>query len=84
MSESARILVVDDEVQIRRALRTNLVVRGYGVLEAGDGASAVLAASDESARPRPARSRTPRSRRNRRSPRDPPPLERSRDRADRP
>lgn len=40
------ILVVDDEPQIRRALRTNLTVRGYEVLEAGDGRAALTAIAD--------------------------------------
>jgi two-component system KDP operon response regulator KdpE len=40
------VLVVDDEPQIRRALRTNLTVRGYQVLEASDGAAALTAVAD--------------------------------------
>ncbi len=35
------ILVVDDEAQIRRALKTNLSAGGYAVLEAPDGESAI-------------------------------------------
>lgn len=46
MTGVARILVVDDELQIRRALRTNLLVRGYDVLEASTGSQAVIAATD--------------------------------------
>jgi two-component system KDP operon response regulator KdpE len=42
----ATVLVVDDEPQIRRALRTNLTVRGYRVVEAGDGAAALTAVAD--------------------------------------
>lgn len=42
----ARILVVDDEVQIRRALVSNLLVRGYEVLEAADGEEAIRVAAD--------------------------------------
>jgi two-component system KDP operon response regulator KdpE len=36
----ARILVVDDEPQIRRFLRISLCAHGYSVLEAGRGADA--------------------------------------------
>jgi two-component system KDP operon response regulator KdpE len=42
----ATVLVVDDEPQIRRALRTNLTVRGYHVVEAGDGQTALTAVAD--------------------------------------
>ena len=42
----ATVLVVDDEPQIRRALRTNLTVRGYRVVEAGDGQTALTAVVD--------------------------------------
>ncbi|MEU5863742.1 MULTISPECIES: response regulator [unclassified Nonomuraea] len=41
-----RILVVDDEPQILRALRINLVARHYDVTVAADGASALRAAVD--------------------------------------
>ncbi|MFI6179014.1 response regulator [Nonomuraea sp. NPDC051191] len=41
-----RILVVDDEPQILRALRINLVARHYDVTIAADGASALRAAVD--------------------------------------
>ncbi|CAM2782858.1 response regulator [Saccharomonospora xinjiangensis] len=39
-----RVLVVDDEPQLLRALRINLAARGYEVLTAVDGASALRAA----------------------------------------
>ncbi|WP_190821897.1 response regulator [Saccharopolyspora pogona] len=41
-----RVLVVDDEPQLLRALRINLTARGYGVLTAVDGSSALRAAID--------------------------------------
>jgi len=41
-----RVLVVDDEPQIVRALRINLTARGYEVLTAGNGAAALRAAAD--------------------------------------
>jgi two-component system KDP operon response regulator KdpE len=48
MSErNETILVVDDEPQIRRFLRTSLVAHGYGVLEAANGADAMKLASTE-------------------------------------
>jgi two-component system KDP operon response regulator KdpE len=37
----SRILVVDDDDQLRRALRINLTARGYEVLTAADGTSAL-------------------------------------------
>lgn len=40
------ILVVDDEPQIARTLRINLTARGYDVLVAHDGATALRAATD--------------------------------------
>lgn len=40
------MLVVDDDVQILRALRINLAARGYQVLTAADGAGALRAAAD--------------------------------------
>jgi two-component system, OmpR family, KDP operon response regulator KdpE len=40
------VLVVDDEPQIVRALRINLVARGYEVLAAADGTSALRTAAD--------------------------------------
>jgi two-component system KDP operon response regulator KdpE len=41
-----RVLVVDDDAQILRALRINLTARGYQVLTATDGAAALRAAAD--------------------------------------
>ena len=41
-----RVLVVDDEPQILRALRINLSVRGYDVTTAATGAAALRAAAD--------------------------------------
>jgi len=43
-----RVLVVDDEPQILRALRINLSARGYEVSTAVDGASALRAAAERS------------------------------------
>ena len=40
------VLVVDDDPQIRRALRINLAAHGYDVLLAADGAAALRAAVD--------------------------------------
>jgi len=42
------ILVVDDEPQIRRALRTSLEAHGYTVQTAGTGEEAVVAAAEDS------------------------------------
>ena len=42
-----RVLVVDDEPQIRRALLLNLRARGYDVLEAASGEAAIQAAASE-------------------------------------
>jgi len=41
-----RVLVVDDEPQIVRALRINLTARGYEVLTALDGATALVVAAE--------------------------------------
>jgi two-component system, OmpR family, KDP operon response regulator KdpE len=41
-----RVLVVDDDPQILRALRINLTAHGYEVLLAADGAAALRAAAD--------------------------------------
>ncbi len=41
-----RVLVVDDDAQILRALRINLAACGYQVLTAADGAGALRAAAD--------------------------------------
>ncbi len=46
VEKSATILVVDDEPQIRRALRINLTVRGHRVIEAGTGEDAILRVAD--------------------------------------
>jgi two-component system KDP operon response regulator KdpE len=45
-TRAATVLVVDDEPQIRRALRTNLSVRGYRVVEAGTGQAALTSVAD--------------------------------------
>jgi two-component system, OmpR family, KDP operon response regulator KdpE len=45
-STPTRVLVVDDEPQIVRALRINLSARGYQVLTAYDGAAALKAAAE--------------------------------------
>jgi two-component system KDP operon response regulator KdpE len=42
-----RILIVDDEPQILRALRINLTARQYDVVTAADGAQALRAATEE-------------------------------------
>ena len=42
-----KVLVVDDEPQILRALRINLSVRGYEVITASTGAAALRAAAEE-------------------------------------
>ncbi|RDI69426.1 response regulator [Nocardia pseudobrasiliensis] len=44
---STRVLVVDDEPQILRALRINLSVRGYEVITASTGAAALRAAAEK-------------------------------------
>jgi len=41
----ARVLVVDDELAIRRFLRASLAAHGYAIFEAGDGQSALSAVS---------------------------------------
>ncbi len=41
-----KVLVVDDEPQLVRALRINLTARGYEVITAHDGAAALRAAAD--------------------------------------
>ena len=41
-----RVLVIDDEPQILRALRINLTVRGYEVVTASTGAGALRAAAE--------------------------------------
>jgi len=47
-SPKTRILVVDDEPQIVRALRTGLRARGYDVLSAPDGATGLALVADQS------------------------------------
>ncbi|HEU5225262.1 MAG TPA: response regulator, partial [Actinomycetota bacterium] len=42
-----RVLVVDDEPQIRRAMRTSLEAHGYEVHAVGTGGEAVVAAAEE-------------------------------------
>jgi two-component system KDP operon response regulator KdpE len=42
-----RVLIVDDEPQLLRALRINLTARGYQVVTAADGAQTQRAAADE-------------------------------------
>jgi two-component system, OmpR family, KDP operon response regulator KdpE len=46
MSGAHRVLVVDDDPQILRALRINLTAHGYHVLLAPDGGAALRAAAD--------------------------------------
>ena len=46
MAERSRILVVDDETQIARVLKTALSSQGYEVKTAGDGESALNLATD--------------------------------------
>jgi two-component system KDP operon response regulator KdpE len=46
MTESARVLVVDDEAQILKALTVNLQALGYDVHSAGTGEEALRKASD--------------------------------------
>ena len=60
-----RVLVVDDEPQIRKALRLNLVARGYEVELAASGEEALVAAGQSQARRRAARPRPARDRRRR-------------------
>ena len=45
MSDKVQVLVVDDEVQIRRFLRISLEAGGYHVYEAGTGKEAILIAA---------------------------------------
>jgi two-component system, OmpR family, KDP operon response regulator KdpE len=41
-----RVLVVDDDLQLLRALRINLAARGYDIVTAGDGHTGLRAAAD--------------------------------------
>ena len=45
-TSKTRVLVIDDEPQILRALRINLSVRGYEVSTAATGAEALRSAAD--------------------------------------
>jgi two-component system KDP operon response regulator KdpE len=48
MSEQpVRVLVVDDELQIRRLLRVSLSAQGYHIIEAGSGEQALTRAATE-------------------------------------
>ncbi|HLK14638.1 MAG TPA: response regulator, partial [Fimbriimonadaceae bacterium] len=47
MAEPTKILVIDDEVAIRRFLRASLDPKHYDLLEAGDGASGMRTAASE-------------------------------------
>jgi two-component system KDP operon response regulator KdpE len=47
MTSRARVLVIDDEQQIRRLLRITLEPNGYAVIEAADGAEGLRCASSE-------------------------------------
>jgi two-component system KDP operon response regulator KdpE len=42
-----RVLIVDDDIHLLRALRINLTARGYTVLTAADGRTALRAAADQ-------------------------------------
>ena len=64
-----RILVVDDEPQILRALRINLAARHYEVAVAADGGAALREAARLASRPGHTRPRPARHRRDRRHPR---------------
>ena len=46
MAERSRILVIDDETQITRVLKTTLNSQGYEVKTAADGESGLEAAQD--------------------------------------
>ena len=41
-----RVLIVDDDIQLLRALRINLTARGYTVVTAADGRTALRAAAE--------------------------------------
>ena len=45
-SRRDRVLIVDDDIQLLRALRINLTARGYTVLTAADGRTALRAAAE--------------------------------------
>jgi two-component system KDP operon response regulator KdpE len=46
MSHSATLIVIEDEAQIRRFLRTSLVAEGYQVIEAETGRQGLLEAAN--------------------------------------
>ena len=46
--EAGRVLVVDDDAQIRRALKTSLKARGYEVRSASNGETALSLLAEES------------------------------------
>ena len=46
-ADAGRVLVVDDEAQIRRALTTNLTARGYEVVQAASGEDALRLAAEQ-------------------------------------
>jgi two-component system KDP operon response regulator KdpE len=46
-----RVLVVDDEPQIRRALRTSLEAHGYVVVTVGTGEEGVVGAAEQAPDP---------------------------------
>jgi two-component system KDP operon response regulator KdpE len=46
MSEGTRILIVDDDTQVLRSLRSGLTARGYDIVTAIGGATALIAAAD--------------------------------------
>ena len=74
-ANSARILLVDDEVAIQRALGPLLRARGYDVEIAGTGADALRAFEDRHPRPGRARPRPARHRRHRGLPPNPADIE---------
>ena len=55
------VLVVDDEPQIRRALRTSLEAHGYEVATVGTGEEGVVGAAEQRAGPDAARPRAART-----------------------
>ncbi len=51
MADNLRILIVDDEVEIRRFLRASLSVHGYTVFEATNGERSIANGAKSSSRP---------------------------------
>jgi two-component system, OmpR family, KDP operon response regulator KdpE len=47
MMRVRKVLVVDDEAQMRRVLRASLIVRGYDVVEASSGEEALQKLNDD-------------------------------------